>query len=305
MHLFNAVTVSNFTTGSDTLRFVMIGSTGTGKSALGNSIVGVTRDQITRPFLSKPSTESVTAKCQKEEGVINGQKIEIVDTPGFFDTKMTFEQTLDEVAESILMLDPGPHAILVVMRIDRSTDEVIKGIELMKKIFGPDSFKFMIVVFTGRDNLEHHDLNIEQYLKTVAAPVQKLLEDCGMRYIPFNNMLKPSSEENKKQVFQLISMVKKLLKANSETYYTIHLLKKARDIADEEKRRIQEIEREKANEEERKLKLEIERQNRKLEEMKEEQRHIQEEDERERGSLERVCILILKAFNYYDYPSVA
>ena len=138
--------------------------------------------KIKRPFKSMGSCESVTNRCQKEVACVLGQNIEIVDTPGFFDTKYTVDQTLAELTKCIYLISPGPHAILLVIRIGRFTDEVIQGVELMRKIFGKDSSKFMIMVFTGLDSLETDGISIEEYVDTMTGPGRRLLEDCDMRY---------------------------------------------------------------------------------------------------------------------------
>ncbi|XP_063412597.1 GTPase IMAP family member 9-like [Mytilus trossulus] len=194
------------------IRIVLIRRTGHGKSATGNSLLG--RDH----FLSKPCGFAVTENCELGESKRDGKHIVIVDTPGLFDIKTTNETITKEIARCIAMTSPGLHAMVLVVSVGRFTPEEKATVEHYVDNFGVGVLRYMIVLFTRKDDLSMSNISIDQYVQNVPEYLKTILDKCGDRYIAFNNRAVGQSQSE--QVDSFFKMVESIGKKNGGSCYT-------------------------------------------------------------------------------------
>ncbi|KAI4903330.1 hypothetical protein NFI96_018533, partial [Prochilodus magdalenae] len=207
------------------LRIVLLGSIYAGRSSAGNTILNREEFELKR-----------TAQCVKRQGEVAGRHITVVEAPGWWINRPVEESTellKQEIVLSVSLCPPGPHALLLIIRMDRQFQENSRRIlEQHLNLLTDTVWSHTIVLFTRGDCLG--DTPIEQHIESEGKELQWLVEKCGNRYHVLNN----KNRNDDTQVTELLEKIEEMVAANSGRHFEMD-----RKIPQEgeEKRRAEEI----------------------------------------------------------------
>ncbi|KAK5858098.1 hypothetical protein PBY51_002267 [Eleginops maclovinus] len=170
------------------------------------------------------------------------------------------------------MSAPGPHAILLAIKVGPFTGEERDAVRQVVQIFGADAWKHTIVLFT------HGDAGGPQLVQQAGPELQAVLQKAGNRFHVFNN----ARANNRGQVLDLLEAVQQMLEANGGQFYSNVRYEEVVQMLDHREAELREIYEKKLEEEIRGVESKYERK------LEEEQQQCRQVEQRLQAELQEV-----------------
>ncbi|XP_056324333.1 GTPase IMAP family member 8 [Danio aesculapii] len=184
------------------LRVVLLGKHHSGKSSVINAI------------LRSSETDAKISTDVKTEGFIDGRRICLIETPGWWKTfNLTDLSNISkqQLIRRISLISPGPHAVLIVIRADCTfTETDAEFLEKNVDLLGENIWTHSLIIFTRGDLVKQED--IERRIQESA--LSRIISKCENKYQVFDN----SKSHDRSQVKELIREIEGIVEKNGKHF---------------------------------------------------------------------------------------
>ncbi|XP_070780071.1 uncharacterized protein [Enoplosus armatus] len=207
---------------SSQLKIILLGGRNSGKSSVGNLILGK------EEFVTKERTS-----CTRRLGVVAGRWLTVVDTPGWwcdFSAQDTSELVKREIVSGVSLCSPGPHAFLITIKASSAFSEKRRrAVEEHVALLGERVWTHCMVVFTSADTSKHTEA--EEVVQAGGEALRWLSEKCSQRC---HSVVSGDDAE----VAELLEKIQKLVSENGNRAFEMQ--EKILQATAEEKRGVEE-----------------------------------------------------------------
>ena len=152
----------------------------------------------------------------------HGTILTVVNTPSLDNRASLSTIKKKEIARSLELVPPGPHAFVFVLEFTPdslpSEEDDKQLLDLLIDIFGSDIFQYVVFVFTNLERLKAIGMGVDRYMETRCSQAFiDLMERCKKRRVPFNNNAPSNAQDASIAVLMLT--INQIHKENGEKVY--------------------------------------------------------------------------------------
>ena len=149
------------------------------------------------------------------------KKLVVIDTPGLSDTEMSDDQVLVEISRWYTIMSPGIHAIVMVVKADRFTEDEKRIVGVFEKVFGERLKDFLVVVFTNKDQLEHHNKTLSKYIESLdtSSNLYRLNEESNRRCVSIG-LVSGTKVNREDEVEEIMSKIEEITGRDGNNYFS-------------------------------------------------------------------------------------